>query len=89
MSDSGEIVQRAKRKHGVAAAALAGGMVALRDIFERPRDEIAVVQETGQDVPPDIDEHGITVELSEHLVVAPPLVPLPSASRPRRGQPVV
>lgn len=90
MTDSaGEIVQRTRRRHGAVAGALAAGMVAMRDLFQRPRDEIAVIQEVESGVPPNIDQFGLQLAVWENDVEVPPLAPLPSSSKPRRGEPVV
>jgi hypothetical protein len=58
-------------------AALAGAMVAIRDLLERPRDQESVTVEASGD-PGDIDTEGMTFAIDEHTsAVAPPLPPVP------------
>jgi hypothetical protein len=61
-----------RRKGGVAGAAMAGAMLALKDIYEGPqRDEIvATVESPGE--PGDIDKDGIEVSVGDVDVWAPP-----------------
>ena len=62
---------------GLVGAALAGAMVAIRDILERPRDQDAVTVEAAGE-PGDIDTEGITFAIDDHTsAVAPPLPPVP------------
>lgn len=61
-----------RRKGGVAGAAMAGAMLALKDIVEGPqRDEIVAVAES-PDKPTDIDKDGIEVTVGDVDVWAPP-----------------
>jgi hypothetical protein len=75
------------RRRGLVGAALAGAMVAIRDILERPRDQESVTVEAAGE-PGDIDTEGITLAIDDQTsAVAPPLPPLPvrkSASGRRR-----
>lgn len=65
-------VQRARKRYGMLGAAMAGAMLAVRDILEKPKDDAAVVVEASSD-PVDLDEHGITVPLDEGMAAkAPP-----------------
>jgi hypothetical protein len=78
-------VRRARERHGIAGAVLAGAMVAIRDVLDPPKDPQAVTVEASSE-PDDIDKDGVAVPLDdERLAVAPPLAPLPSeqARRPR------
>ena len=75
------------RRRGLVGAALAGAMVAIRDILERPRDQESVTVEAAGE-PGDIDTEGITFVIDDQTsAVAPPLPPMParkSASGRRR-----
>jgi hypothetical protein len=75
------MVARAKRRHGMAGAILAGGMVALDQVLGRKvKEEPGIVVESSGD-PGDIDADGITVPVDHHTAVhAPP----PSARRAAR-----
>jgi hypothetical protein len=65
------------RRRGLVGAALAGAMVAIRDILERPRDGDSVTVEAAGE-PGDIDTEGITFAIDDHTsAVAPPLPPVP------------
>ena len=65
------------RRRGLVGAALAGAMVAIRDILERPRDQDSVTVEAAGE-PGDIDTEGITFAIDDHTsAVAPPLPPVP------------
>jgi len=65
-------VRRTRARYGVLGAPMAGAMLALRDILEKPKDDAAVVVEASSD-PVDLDEHGITVPLDQGLAAkAPP-----------------
>jgi hypothetical protein len=61
-----------RRKGGVAGAAMAGAMLALKDIYEGPpREEVvATVESPGE--PGDIDRDGIEVSVGDVDVWAPP-----------------
>lgn len=55
-------VKRARQRYGLAGAALAGAMVALRDLLEKPKDDAAVVVDSPSE-PVDLDGAGITVTI--------------------------
>ena len=80
-------IEAARRKGGVAGAALAGAMFAMRDIYEKPKEEIPVeVEASGE--PHDLERDGVDLEVHGVDVAAPPLdrkPPLPTAKsrRPR------
>ena len=66
-------IEAGRRKAGVAGAALAGSMLALRDIYEGPpKDEIPIEIEASG-APHDIDRDGITLTVDGVEVQAPPL----------------
>ena len=61
-----------RRKGGAAGAAMAGAMLALKDIYEGPpREEIVAVAESPTK-PTDIDKDGIEVTVGDVDVWAPP-----------------
>ena len=80
-------IDAARRKGGVAGAALAGAMFAMRDIYEKPKEEIPIeVEASGE--PHDLERDGVDLEVHGVDVTAPPLErkpPLPTAKsrRPR------
>lgn len=62
-----------RRKGGVAGAAMAGAMMVVSEIVEGPKkDDAPVVVEANSD-PTDVDRDGVTVDLSQLTVEAPPL----------------
>lgn len=61
----------ARRRYGVVGAALAGAMIALRDVFEKPKDDQAVVVDAPSD-PKDMDDDGITVPLADGMAAHSP-----------------
>lgn len=64
-------VRAARRRYGVAGAMLAGAMVALRDLLEKPKDDQAVVVDAPSE-PTDMDHQGITVEVAPGLAAHSP-----------------
>jgi hypothetical protein len=71
--DDAELVRRGRERHGIAGAALAGMMVALRDVIEgKPKPDAPIVEES-PDEPTDVDRDGINVKLGDAAYVAPPL----------------
>ena len=65
-------IMRAKRKHGMAGAIMAGGMFALDQVLGRkPKEQPAAVQEFAGE-PTDIDSQGITIAVNEHTTVTSP-----------------
>lgn len=90
MTDSSaEIAQRVKRRFGTVAGGLAAGMLAMHDLLRKRPEDAAVVQEADAGAPPNIDEFGVQFEVYDASVAVPPLAPLPSSQRPRRGEPIV
>jgi hypothetical protein len=71
-------VAAARRRYGVVGAALAGAMIALRDVFEKPKDDQAVVVDAPSD-PKDMDDDGITVPLADGTAAHSPARPRPPA----------
>jgi hypothetical protein len=66
-------IAAAKRKGGVAAGAMAGAMLALRDIVEGPpKDDAPVTVEASGD-PLDLEKHGFGAKVGDVDVEAPPL----------------
>ncbi len=58
-----EVVRHARKRYGVAGAMLAGAMVAMRDLLEKPKDDQAVVVDAPSE-PTDMDHDGITVPVA-------------------------
>lgn len=66
-------IEAGRRKGGVAGAAMAGAMMVMSEIVEGPKkDDAPVVVESNSD-PTDVDRDGVTVDLAELTVEAPPL----------------
>lgn len=68
---TGDPVRTARRRYGVAGAMLAGAMVALRDLLEKPKDDQAVVVDAPSE-PTDMDHDGITVDVAPGLTAHSP-----------------
>ncbi len=66
-----EVVRNARKRYGVAGAMLAGAMVALRDLLEKPKDDQAVVVDAPSE-PTDMDHDGITVPVAPGLCAHSP-----------------
>lgn len=66
-----EAVRHARRRYGVAGAMLAGAMVALRDLLEKPKDDQAVVVDAPSE-PTDMDHDGITVPVAPGMAAHSP-----------------
>jgi hypothetical protein len=65
-------VAQAHRRHGIAGAILAGGMIAIDQIMGRkPKEQPAAVQEFSGE-PEDIDTNGISIALDENTTVFSP-----------------
>ncbi len=84
-ADLPHVTTRMKGQRGLAAAALAGAMLGLREVLDPPRDDVAVVVEASGE-PGDIDADGITVPTMDgRAVTAPPQAPwVPPKGNPRR-----
>ncbi|MEX2626504.1 MAG: hypothetical protein WD225_06445 [Ilumatobacteraceae bacterium] len=68
-------IEAGRRRGGIAGAALAGSMLALRDIYEGPpRDDLPIEIEAAGD-PHDVDRDGIALNIDGVDVSAPPLPP--------------
>ncbi|MEY2969106.1 MAG: hypothetical protein RIQ64_1733 [Actinomycetota bacterium] len=66
------IVARAHRKHGLAGAIVAGGMLAIDQVLgRRPKEQPAAVSEFSGE-PTDIDKDGIQIPLDENTTVVSP-----------------
>ena len=66
------VIKRTRARYGGAGAGLAAAMLAVRDILEKPKDEIAVVVDAPSD-PVDLDNDGVVVPLDEGVIAqAPP-----------------
>jgi hypothetical protein len=79
-------IEAGRRKGGVAGAAMAGAMLALRDIYEGPTKEEIPIEVEASGEPHDLDRDGVDMTVEGVDVSAPPLErkdPLPSP-KPRR-----
>ena len=66
-------IEAGRRRGGVAGAAMAGAMMVMSEIVEGPKkDDAPVVVEANSD-PLDVDRDGVTVDLAQLTVEAPPL----------------
>lgn len=66
------MVARAHRKHGLAGAIVAGGMLAIDQVLgRRPKEQPAAVSEFSGE-PTDIDTNGIQIPLDENTTVISP-----------------
>jgi hypothetical protein len=83
-------IEAGRRKGGVAGAAMAGAMMVMAEIVEGPKkDDAPVVVQASSD-PTDLDADGISVELGDQAVDAPPLERLdPVTQKNARKPPVV
>ena len=83
-------IEAAKRKGGLAGAAMAGAMFAVADIVEGPKkDDKPVTVESSSD-PDDVDRDGIAVQVGEVEVGSPALPALePVTERSNRKPPQV
>jgi hypothetical protein len=84
--EDADLVRRGRERHGVAGAALAGMMVALRDLVEGKRKEEPPIVQEAPDEPTDVDRDGIRVVLGDASYVSPPL-PSSRDRRPPRRRP--
>jgi hypothetical protein len=62
-----------RRKGGIAGAALAGSMLALRDIYEGPSKEEIPIEIEASSEPHDVDRDGVDLSVDGVAVNAPPL----------------
>jgi hypothetical protein len=53
-------LREVRRRHGASAAVLAAALNGLRDVLERPRDQVPVVQQLAGE-PEDLHGDGITI----------------------------
>lgn len=66
------MVARAHRKHGLAGAIVAGGMLAIDQVLgRRPKEQPAAVSEFSGE-PTDIDKDGIQIPLDDNTTVISP-----------------
>ena len=72
------MVRAGRRRYGVVGAAMAGAMLALRDLLEKPKDDAAVVVEAASE-PTDMDTDGITVPVAPGLAAHAPAQPRPAS----------
>lgn len=79
------MMRRARQKAGVGGAMMAGAMMALQGVLEGPkRDPIAVVVAAPTE-PINPDAEGISLQLEDRSLFAPPLAPLrPPRARKRK-----
>jgi hypothetical protein len=79
-------IEAGRRKGGAAGAALAGAMLAMRDLLEGPVKEEIPIEVEASSQPLDVDRDGVEVQVGDVDVAAPPLErkePLPTAKRRR------
>jgi hypothetical protein len=79
-------IEAGRRKGGMAGAAMAGAMLALRDIYEGPTKEEIPIEVEASSEPHDLEREGVDLSVDGVDVSAPPLErkePLPTA-RARR-----
>ena len=81
-------IEAGRRKGGVAGAAMAGAMLALRDIYEGPTKEEIPIEVEASGEPYDLDRDGVDLSVDGVGVNAPPLerkdpLPVPKARRQR------
>jgi hypothetical protein len=81
-------IEAGRRKGGVAGAAMAGAMLALRDIYEGPTKEEIPIEVEASGEPHDLDRDGVDLSVDGVGVNAPPLerkdpLPVPKARRSR------
>lgn len=84
-SERAAMMRRARQKGGTGGAVMMGAMMALQGLIETPRKEpIAVVVDAASEpINPDAD--GITLQLDDTSLFAPPLPPLkPPVMRKRK-----
>lgn len=82
------LIQAGRRKGGVAGAAMAGAMLALRDIYEGPTKEEIPIEVEASGEPHNLDRDGVDLTVEGVDVTAPPLErkdPLPT-SKARRSR---
>jgi hypothetical protein len=66
-------IEAGRRKGGIAGAALAGSMLALRDIYEGPKKQEIPIEIEASGEPHDVDRDGVSVEVDGVTVAAPAL----------------
>jgi len=84
------MIERGRRIGGVAGAALAGAMIAIRDVYEGPPKDQGVVVVEASSEPGDIDRDGVALAAEEvggdHDLAVPPLPPRPPVVGRRRSR---
>jgi hypothetical protein len=81
-------IEAGRRKGGLAGAAMAGAMLALRDIYEGPTKEEIPIEVEASGEPHNLDRDGVDLTVDGVDVSSPPLErkdPLP-ASKGRRSR---
>jgi hypothetical protein len=68
-----EVVEAGRRKGGAAGAALAGAMLAMRDVLEGPKKEEIPIEVEASGEPHDVDRDGVRVDVDGVGVAAPAL----------------
>jgi len=81
-------IEAGRRKGGVAGAAMAGAMLALRDIYEGPTKEEIPIEVEASGEPHNVDRDGVDMTVDGVDVSAPALerkdpLPAPRARRQR------
>ncbi|MBA3604691.1 MAG: hypothetical protein H0W46_01700 [Acidimicrobiia bacterium] len=59
------MVEHGRRMAGAPGAMMAGAMIALRDIYEAPKDDQIVAVSETPDEPHDVDRDGVTLSADE------------------------
>jgi hypothetical protein len=83
-SERAAMMRRARQKAGVGGAAMAGAMMALQGILEGPKKEAIAVVVAAPTEPINPDAEGISLQLSDRSLFAPPLAPLKPPKTRRR-----
>lgn len=73
-----------RRKGGAAGAAMAGAMLAIRDIYEGPKKDDAPVTVEASGDPHDLERDGFGLAIGDVEVAAPPLERKPPVESKRR-----
>jgi hypothetical protein len=82
--EASQIARRVRQRHGLAAGALAGALMGMRDVLEGPPKESAPVVVASASEPTDIDADGLSVDMGEVEVASPALPIIDTTVKKRR-----